>query len=44
LAGKPSSTQFVGTKTTIGEADELGRRFRVEGVPFFIINGKIARN
>ena len=25
----------------IKEADELARRFRVEGVPFFIINGKI---
>jgi predicted DsbA family dithiol-disulfide isomerase len=25
----------------IREADELARRFRVEGVPFFIINGKI---
>jgi predicted DsbA family dithiol-disulfide isomerase len=23
------------------EADELGRRFRVDGVPFFIVNGKI---
>ncbi len=23
------------------EADELSRRFRVEGVPFFVINGKI---
>ena len=23
------------------EADELGRRFRVDGVPFFIINGKV---
>lgn len=23
------------------EADELGRRFRVDGAPFFIINGKI---
>jgi predicted DsbA family dithiol-disulfide isomerase len=23
------------------EADELGRRFRVDGVPFFVINGKI---
>jgi predicted DsbA family dithiol-disulfide isomerase len=25
----------------IKESDELARRFRVEGVPFFIINGKI---
>src|SRR5262245_39627395 len=25
----------------IKEADELARRFRVDGVPFFIINGKI---
>jgi predicted DsbA family dithiol-disulfide isomerase len=25
----------------IREADELSRRFRVEGVPFFIVNGKI---
>ncbi len=25
----------------VREADELGRRFRVEGVPFFIVNGKI---
>ncbi len=25
----------------IKEADELARRFRVEGVPFFIVNGKI---
>jgi predicted DsbA family dithiol-disulfide isomerase len=25
----------------IKEADELSRRFRVDGVPFFIINGKI---
>ena len=25
----------------IKEADELARRFRVEGVPFFIINGKV---
>jgi predicted DsbA family dithiol-disulfide isomerase len=25
----------------IREADELSRRFRVEGVPFFIINGKV---
>ena len=25
----------------IKEADEQGRRFRVEGVPFFIINGKL---
>ena len=24
----------------IREADELARRFRVEGVPFFIVNGK----
>jgi predicted DsbA family dithiol-disulfide isomerase len=23
------------------EADELGRRFRVDGVPFYIVNGKI---
>jgi predicted DsbA family dithiol-disulfide isomerase len=23
------------------ESDELGRRFRVDGVPFFIVNGKI---
>lgn len=23
------------------EADELGRRFRVDGVPFFIVNGKV---
>lgn len=25
----------------IREADELSRRFRVEGVPFFIVNGKV---
>ena len=25
----------------IKEAEELSRRFRVEGVPFFIVNGKI---
>ena len=25
----------------IKEAEELSRRFRVDGVPFFIINGKI---
>ena len=25
----------------IKEADELARRFRVEGVPFFIVNGKV---
>src|SRR5258707_4320 len=25
----------------IKEADELARRFRVEGVPFFIVNGKL---
>jgi predicted DsbA family dithiol-disulfide isomerase len=25
----------------IKESDELARRFRVEGVPFFIVNGKI---
>jgi predicted DsbA family dithiol-disulfide isomerase len=25
----------------IKESDELARRFRVDGVPFFIINGKI---
>jgi predicted DsbA family dithiol-disulfide isomerase len=23
------------------ESNELGRRFRVDGVPFFIVNGKI---
>ena len=23
------------------EAEELGRRYRVDGVPFFIVNGKI---
>jgi len=25
----------------IKEADEMGRRFRVDGVPFFIVNGKV---
>jgi len=25
----------------IKEADELARRFRVDGVPYFIINGKV---
>jgi predicted DsbA family dithiol-disulfide isomerase len=29
----------AGGLDAIKEADELARRFRVEGVPFFIVNG-----
>jgi len=30
-----------GGQEAIREADELARRVRVEGVPFFVINGKV---
>jgi len=30
-----------GGQEAINEANELARRFRVEGVPFFVINGKV---
>jgi len=31
-----------GGQEAIREAEELARRFRVEGVPFFVINGRVA--
>jgi predicted DsbA family dithiol-disulfide isomerase len=31
-----------GGQEAIREADELARRVRVEGVPFFVVNGKVA--
>ncbi len=39
--GKAEGVLTGGGQEAIREADELARRHRVEGVPFFVINGKV---